>query len=73
MIIDKGMEYWRIAKRFHANRHYKMMKPVAVSDMDTLVKTSSSPAVRKHAQRFIHRHQKTSPRNFPNGDGPRVA
>ena len=60
-LYEQGVEYWRIAKRFHANRQFKAMKPVAVSDMLVLAQSTRSEAVKRRIHSFVALHNGAPP------------
>lgn len=64
IIYDNAVRYWQIAKRFHTNRAYQGMKPVAVNDMLTLLPTVQGEATKARVRSFIATHtpRPTTPR-----------
>ena len=60
MLFEQGLAYWRIAKRFHEHRQFQGMRPVAVNDMQNLLPTVQSGAVKRRIHTFITNHSKVT-------------
>lgn len=65
MIIETGLPYWTIVRRFNQHRSNPAIGGAAVRDMKKLEVTS--PAINKRVVAFV---KNNSPRVFPTYTGP---
>jgi hypothetical protein len=69
ILYESGKSYWSVAQRYHRNRTNPVMQPTAVRDMQRLLASTTSEAVRRRILNFVGRHQPKA----PPPTGPRVA